>query len=114
MSKTSPTQRSLEYLRADGYIAQVVERYCPHSRKRIDLFGVIDIVAVREGTILGVQTTSTSNLSARVTKSLEEPRLQVWLSSGARFILHGWSKKGKRGRKKTWQVVVKEITLGDQ
>jgi len=31
---TSPTQRSLAWLRARGYIAQVVERWNPHALEK--------------------------------------------------------------------------------
>lgn len=57
---TSPTQRSLAHLRSLGYRVAVVERWNPHARIRQDLFGVLDLLAVRDGEILGVQTTNAS------------------------------------------------------
>jgi hypothetical protein len=82
----------------------VVESFNAYAGRRIDLFGVIDIVAVGHGHILGVQTTTGSNLSAREAKSLSEPRLLEWLRAGGRFELWGWRKVGPRGKRKTWQV----------
>lgn len=102
MAKTSPTQRSLRYLRENGYEAQVVERWNQFAGIRQDLFGCIDIVAVGNGEILGVQATSASNLSARRTKS--EPLAKGWLANGGQFELHGWSKKGPRGKQKLWTL----------
>ena len=93
----SPTQRSLKLLRDEGYTAEVTERWNQWARVRQDLFGVIDIVAVKAGCpVLGVQTTSASNVSARIKKAKASPKLAVWLSAPARFVIHGW-KKGVRG-----------------
>lgn len=94
----SPTQRTLKSLRDDGYIAEVVERWNAFARIRQDLFGIIDVVAVKEGVngVVGVQTTSYSNVSARIKKALENKALPVWVKAGNRFVVHGW-KKGLRG-----------------
>jgi hypothetical protein len=35
----TPTQRSLAYLRAEGWQVAIVERWNPHARIRQDLFG---------------------------------------------------------------------------
>ena len=65
----SPTQRTLEHLRAAGYpLVQVVERWNPRAKVRQDLFGIVDVLAVNEAGIVAVQTTSASNVAARITK----------------------------------------------
>lgn len=110
---TSPTQRTLALLRKEGYTAQVVEKWIPQTKRRLDLFGGIDIVAVALGVTLGVQATSASNLSARVTKLCAEPKLRAWLEAGNKLEAWGWSKKGSRGKRKTWQVSKREITLAE-
>lgn len=104
MSKTSPTQRSLAHLRARDMDAQVVEKWIPAVKRRQDLFGVIDIVAISDTEIVGVQTTDVTSLSKRRTKAEEEPRLARWLRAGCRFELHGWGLKGARGKRKTYQI----------
>jgi hypothetical protein len=43
----TPTQRSMAYLKKEGYRVAVVERWNPHARIRQDLFGVIDLLAIR-------------------------------------------------------------------
>lgn len=92
----------------------VVERWNPYARIRQDLFGCIDIVALEPHTaIIGVQTTSGSNLAARRTKALAEPRLRLWLEAGGAFTLHGWSKQGQRGKRKLWTLREEQITLAD-
>lgn len=112
MAKTSPTQRSLKHLRDQGYTAAVVEKWNPHAHIRQDLFGVIDIVAMRADVgILAVQTTTMGNVPARKLKAMGEPRLKVWLESGGLFTLHGWSMRGKKGKRKLWEIRTEEVTL---
>jgi hypothetical protein len=90
---SSPTQRSLEFLREQGYFAAVVERWNPHARIRQDLFGFIDILAVREGETLAVQATSGDNVSKRVTKISEHENVAAVRAAGWRIHVHGWSKR---------------------
>lgn len=102
---SSPTQRSLAHLKARGLAVQVVEHWVPQARKRRDLFGVIDVVAMDDQTLLGVQTTSASNLSARRAKCEESALLRLWLAApGRTFELHGWGLKGAAGKRKTYQL----------
>ena len=112
---SSPAQRSLALLREQGYFVQIVERFNPYAKVRVDLFGFLDIVCIKDGVtgVLGIQTTSTGNLSARVKKILAIPEAKIWLSSGGRILVHGWSKKGKVGKRKLWQLTEKELTLAD-
>lgn len=112
----SPTARSLEKLRKDGYTCAVTEKWNAFSKTRQDLFGCIDLVGIhpeKKG-VLGIQATSTANISARVTKSTAEPRLKTWLLAGNSFSVWGWSKKGKRGEKKTWTLTSRDIVLDGQ
>lgn len=107
----SPTQRSLKLLRDEGYTCQIVEKYNQFARVRIDLFGFIDIVCLRAGDkgLLGVQTTSTANINARVKKIKDLPVHRLWLEAGNRIEVQGFSKKGKVGKVKHW--VVKRIVI---
>lgn len=93
----TPTQRSLAHLREAGYLAAVVERWNAHARIRQDLFGVIDILAVRDGETLAVQTTSGSNVAARVAKIGESDAVPHLRRAGWRILVHGW-RKGANGR----------------
>ena len=109
----SPTQRSLALLKKDGYSAQVVERFNPYAHVRVDLFGFIDIVAVGNGSTIGIQTTSAVNMSARVKKILLIPESKIWLECGNKIVVHGWAKKGAKDKRKLWCVNTKEVTLSD-
>lgn len=102
----SPTARTLKHLRERGSIVQVVERWNAHARRRVDLFGIIDIIALHDGAIVGIQATSRSNHSARVQKSLAEPRLVEWLKCGGKYQVASWGKL--RGR---WTLRVDSIVL---
>lgn len=112
MAKTSPTSRTLQELKRLGFAAQVVERWNAFAKKRIDLFGIIDVVAIKPGVgIIGIQATSGTNHAARRTKSLAEPRLRLWLESGGRFEVWSWAKQGARGARKLWELRREEITV---
>ena len=108
----SPTARTLERLRKVGWTAQVVERWNAYAKVRVDLFGVIDVVAIDSSVgIVGIQATSGSNMSARLKKSEAEPRLLTWLQSGGKFFVYGWRKLKKSNR---WEVrVVEGVRSGD-
>lgn len=108
----SPTSRTLDALRKMDYRAQVVERWCMHTKRRIDLFGFIDIVAVKDNTILAVQATSTNNQSVRVQKIFTERRDDAiaWLRAGGRIQVWGWKKYVKPVDGKWWRPTITEIT----
>ena len=113
MAKTSPTQRTLALLRKDGYSACVAEKYNSFIHRRFDLFGIIDVAAIKatESGVLGVQATSASHITDRIKKSLALPVLKIWLQAGNKFEVWGWSKKGARGKRKLWTVDRRIITL---
>lgn len=86
----SPTARTLEECRKRGRTAQVVERWNKFANKTIDLFGVIDVVAIHPDGILGIQTTSGDNHASRRTKILNEPRAKQWVDVGGLLQLWSW------------------------
>lgn len=93
----SPTQRSLKHLREAGYLCAIVEHWDHFARKRRDLFGMFDLLCVREGETLAVQTTSGSNVSARVNKLTASELLGPCRKAGWAIHVHGW-RKGANGR----------------
>lgn len=44
----SPTENSLAWLRANGYVPWIVEYWNAHSRKRVDMYGMFDLIGVGE------------------------------------------------------------------
>lgn len=114
---SSPTQHTLAELQRLGYRTAIVERYCSFTRRRHDLFGCIDILALRGDCagLLGIQATSASNLAARVTKVLELDSTGVisdWLLAGNRLECWGWVKRAKPVDRRWWQANRREIVLG--
>jgi hypothetical protein len=112
---TSPTQRSLKLLRDAGYFAGITEKWNQFAHIRQDLFGFCDIVAFKaSGPVLLVQTTSGTNVSARVAKIVSNDIARAWLQSENRVIVvHGWAKRGDRGKRKLWDCRVVEVTTAD-
>lgn len=92
----SPTQLTLRKLRDDGYQAAVVEHWNPHARIRQDLFGFVDVLAVRGTETLAVQATSTPNVASRVTKIADSPLVGAVREAGWRIVVWGWAKKSGR------------------
>lgn len=88
----TPSQRSIKHLRDDGYQVANVEHYNAFTKRKHDLFGCIDLLAIGNGETLAVQVTSKSNMSARVKKIEESEALPEMLRSGWRVIVHGWWK----------------------
>lgn len=96
---SSPAQRSLALVRTEGYVAEVTERWNHWARIRQDLFGFIDLLAMRPTRgFLGVQTTSWANTSARIKKIASEPLAGIFLASGGSIQVHGWRKNKKTKR----------------
>jgi hypothetical protein len=76
MAKSSPTQRSLEYLREQGYFCAIVEKWNSFTKQRQDLWGWCDILAIRENEVLAVQVTSTG-VAERIKKIQESPTVAL-------------------------------------
>jgi hypothetical protein len=92
----SPTELTLKYLREAGYQAAVVEKWNPHARIRQDLFGFIDILAVKDGETLAVQATSYANTSSRVAKIADAETAGPVRKAGWKIWVMGWRKVSNR------------------
>lgn len=103
----TPTQRTLKHLRDQGYLVAVVEKWNPAVKIRQDLFGFVDILALRGAETLAVQATSGSNVSSRITKIMEHPNYAAVHAAGWKVVVHGWRKNAK-GR---W--VLREVEMGN-
>lgn len=111
---TSPCQRSLKELRKAGWTCEVTERWNPFAKRRVDLWGFCDVLAMSPTLgILAVQTTSGPNVSARLEKIKGEPKAAIWLASGGRIVVHGWRKVGARGKRKVWECREVEVTKAE-
>lgn len=87
---STPTQKTLYRLKMENYTIAIVERWNPHARIRQDLFGFIDILALRNQTTLAIQTCSRSDIASHRTKILEHPNLPPVLGAGWVMQIWGW------------------------
>lgn len=90
----SPTQRSLKYLRDEGYLVAIVEHWQPFARIRKDLWGWADLLAIKRGEVLAVQVTS-EGVANRVKKITDSETIGRVREAGVRVEVHGWRKNSK-------------------
>lgn len=135
----SNTARSKRWLEKQGWIVGGTEQIVripprfpgdkPKMFKR-DLFNIADMACFKpinflrtapgirsfaegqDGGTMLVQSTTTSNQAARVTKIKGIPEAEGWLRSGGRIQVHGWRQKGGKGGR--WILTVQEIGLDDE
>lgn len=108
----TPTQRSLALLREQSYLCAIVEKWVPFPKPghRSDLFGIGDILAVKPGfPPLLIQTTSTG-VSARVKKIVAADSSLTLIAAGWQIVVHGWSRRGARGKRKVYTCRMEPIT----
>lgn len=95
--KADYNERSVEWLKAQGYKVERVDHYDPILKRHFDLFGIFDYLALREGETVGVQITSKSNLSTRKKKILDGYGYKWVSAAGWKVLVLGWE-KGANGR----------------
>jgi len=87
---------SVKYLRANNYIAQKVEYWNSFGRKKIDLFGFVDVVGLHSNQIgvTGIQSCDRFDINRHFDKMKEscEVSVLVWLKAGNILCFHGWDK----------------------
>lgn len=115
MKKTSPTQRTLAFLRAAGYQCAITEHWNPFAKIRQDLFGFIDVLGMhpRQQGLLGVQATTGAHHAERKAKILALPSARLWVETGNRIWVLTWTCKGARGKVKKWEPRIEEIALSE-
>ena len=101
---TSPTQLSLKLMKERGYKCEITEKWNPFAKIRQDLFGFIDVLCIGDG-VVGVQTTSYSNMSARVKKIREHENFQRVHDAGIKVLVQGWHKKDNRWQMREVEVI---------
>jgi hypothetical protein len=89
------TNRTTLKLREQGYLCENVEKYNYFTKRKNDLFGFIDVVAISKDETLAVQVTSKSNMSSRIKKISESDNYPLVMGAGWRIIVHGWFKNKK-------------------
>ena len=104
---SSPTQRSLKLLRDDCWVCWIVEQTIriPGRTFKRDLFNGFDLLCVKGSETLAVQTTTLSNLGARIEKLSQNEFVPKLREAGWTLIAHGW-RKLKTG----WEAKVVDVS----
>jgi len=89
------TARTRKALEEEGYLVATVEYYNAFSKRKHDLFGCFDLLAISPGHRVFVQVTSDSNASSRRGKILSSPYFDRFVSAGFSILLSTWSKDGR-------------------
>lgn len=100
----TPTQLSLRELRKTWPLVEVVEHWNAFDRRRHDLFGMFDLIAVGPLGTLVVQTTTAENVNARIRKIADHPNLPHVREAGWAIHVHGWHKPQHRWQLKTVNI----------
>lgn len=115
----SPTEKSLALLRAQGYTAEVVEKWLQGPKLRKDLYGFIDILGMRPcprygdqetARILAVQCTTLGAYQEHVKKLQDKAELVLrWIMSGGSFEMWCWG-EGREGKMKWDRLKISEAS----
>jgi len=92
----SPSARSMKHLRDEGWVVDIVERWIGgHIKVRKDLFGMFDLIAIKDKAVIVIQVTSGSNVAARVKKINASEHIEAVRKTPLKPLVHGWRKNSK-------------------
>ena len=106
---TSPMERTLKVIKAQDLPYWKVEYWNAFSRRRVDLFNIIDVIVLDNG-IVGIQVCG-SDISSHKLKIMDTEKNATfnWLSNGGRLEVWGWrklvKKRGKKAKKWTPRII---------
>jgi hypothetical protein len=127
----TPQQRSIKWLRDDGWLVATVESWkrfpdfrkgackCCHQtpmvQLRQDLWGFADLLALSpNGSHYLVQVTDGSNHAKRMVKIMNDPEAAPHalraLKFGMKILVMSWALGGPRGERKTYKMRMEEVT----
>ena len=112
----SSNQRSMTRCTKLGWPRWKVEVWHAFAHKRQDLFGIIDVLALANDELIGIQSTS-ADVNQHLAKIRESEFTLPWLATGAKLEIWNWRKlKLKRGGKAVrWKCrVVRVLANGEQ
>lgn len=104
---TNLNQITRKRLEENNYLVENVEKYNAFTKRKNDLWGFIDFLAIKRDEVLAVQVTSKANMSTRRKKITEHENLSIVREAGIRIELWGFYKeKGKR----EWQLKIEDLS----
>lgn len=104
----SAASRTLKVLKKDGWICALAEKWNPFVGIRQDLFGFMDILALKPGhRIRAINATTASEIGRHIEKYRENAALRYWLKSIGQphFELWAWRrlKSTEEGKRVEWR-----------
>ncbi len=101
-------------LRKTGLRVAIVEHFNSWVKIRQDLWGFADLIAFDPigAEVWLVQVTTTAHMAERIDKISKNAMAMDWLASHNRCIyVHGWAKRGERGKRKLWTLKTTKLTI---
>ena len=106
-------ERTLVEIKKAGLDYQIVEHWNPYSKRRIDLFGIIDLLVLDNG-IVGYQVCG-ADYQPHIKKITEDEKEKTikWLNSNGRLEIWSWRKLKKvRGMKAMeWKPRIADVLI---
>lgn len=91
-NKRSPSALTAERLKSEGWLVETVERWIPGANVRKDLLGFIDQLCFKDDIVIAIQSTSWTNVKARVIKITESDNIKIVRRIGWPIYVYGWRK----------------------
>lgn len=131
VKRFSANQYSAKWLRKQGYQCESTEQTVrapdmeaprdpsgkPSKWKvwKRDLFNFCDLLAVKHGEhgITFVQTTTSNHVEERLQKIAGIPVVRAIIGAGNRVHVHGWKQCGGKGKPKSWQMKITQVTFDE-
>jgi len=114
---TQANKLTLRYLRETNIVADVVERWIPQAKRRQDLFGFIDIVAIGERSIVAIQA-YTCGHGRHLQRIMEDESTRAaavaWLRAGGSIELWWWRRLRRRNRRVWKPRIIRVVMTGDE
>ena len=110
--KQSSSSRSKQYLEKLGWIYGKTEMpWNRFTKKRKDLFGICDFIAVKDGLIMCGQDCVGNGDVAKHIKKIQENTVFPQVANAMPVYILSWAKRGARGKQKKWTVKVFNLFL---
>lgn len=110
----SPTARTLEIYRRDGWYIDTVERWNPHTKTRHDFCGFADLIAYKGDQTHAIQATSTGNMGARFKKIIASEQAAAFTDGSSRHVVViGWKKYAQPVERRTWRETIQQVQPSD-
>jgi len=95
----SPVQRTLDWLRKHGYEAAKTEHWNHFAKRRQDLYGFVDVLAVNADQLLAIQCSDDAHHAGHKAKILKNKAARL-LAYHAEVEIWSWGLKLTRERRK--------------